>query len=184
MANAMNYMFYKERTDAPLFLINGKQMPYIEPTDYVEIIQDGVLVRRLCTANPAREYQEKSEQLVRSTRNADGEVIAETINRRLNKFDSLKWPYLARHQVTWLKKEIAKFYCDLSYYDTEVDGWITRKYYWGDFSATPCEWEVVRHNNSSFYYKRPTKYKDVSVNLIDTGIGGTKIKYTNTTPLS
>lgn len=167
-------IYYKERTDAPLFLINGKQMPYIVPTDYVEV--NGV--RRLCTANPARDYNEKSEQLVISARNALGQVTAQKINRRINKFENLKWPYLSRAQVNWLKTEIAKFECNLTYWDDELEQWITRKYYWGDFSATPCEWEVVEiprnpfeygQSDGSFYFKRPIKYKDVTCNLIDMG---------------
>lgn len=156
-------MYYTVRPDAPLFLINGKQMPFIVPTDYVEV--DGE--KRLCVANPARDYQEKSEQLVNSTRNANGQVIAQVINRRINKFDSLRWPYLSRDQVKWLKAEIAKFECNLGYYDDELDSWVTRLYYWGDFEATPCEWEIVKRGN--FYYKRPTRYKDVKANLIDMG---------------
>lgn len=165
-------IYYHERPDAPLFLINGKQMPFISPTDYIEI--NGV--KRLCVANPARDYNEKSEQLVRSTRNANGQVIAQKINRRINKFDNLKWPYLSRAQVNWLKTEIAKFECKLTYWDDEVEAWITRRYYWGDFSATPIEWEVVRiprdpfqegYSDGDFYYKRPIRYKDVQCNLVD-----------------
>ena len=178
MANGMEVMNYQERTDAPLFTINGEQMPFIVPTDYV--IVDGV--RRPCTANPARDYNELSEQLVRSTRNANGEVIAKVINRRLNKFDSLRWPYLSAEQVKWLKNQIAKFECNLGYWDSEEGKWVVRKYYWGDFSATPCEWEVVRggdpfsdpNGRAPAYFKRPSKYKDVKVNLIDMGIGGKK----------
>ena len=167
-------IYYRERTDAPLFLINGKQMPFIDPTDY--IIVNGIA--RPCTANPARNYQEKSEQLVRSTRNANGQVVAQKVNRRINKFDNLKWPYLSRDQVNWLKKEIAKFECELTYFDDEENAWIKRKYYWGDFSATPVEWEVVEiprnpfeegetETEGPFYYKRPTRYIDVTCNLID-----------------
>lgn len=154
-------------THAPLFLINGEKMPYIYPNDWVVV--DGV--RYTCMANPAPDYQEKSEQLVKSTRNALGQVVAQTVNRRINKFENLKWPYLSREQVTWLKKQIAKFECKLSYFDDEEGIWITRQYYWGDFSATPCEWEMIKLDPFvyPFFYKRPTRYKDVSVNLIDMG---------------
>ena len=150
---------------APLFLINGEKMPFIKPEDWVEI--NGI--KYLCTANPAQEYQEKSEQLVKSTRNALGQVVAQPINRRLNKFENLKWPYLSREQVTWLKKQIAKFECKLTYFDDEVGEWITRRYYWGDFSATPCDWEMKALAAFPYYYKRPSRYKDISVNLIDMG---------------
>ena len=161
--------WYNSRMDthAPLFLINGQKMPFISPTDYIE--DDGI--KYLCTANPAQDYQEKSEQLVKSTRNANGEVVAHKINRRLNKFENLKWPYLSREQVHWLKRQIADFTCELTYFDDEVGLWLTREYYWGDFSATPCDWEKVKLDPFVFpyYFKRPTRYKDVSVNLIDMG---------------
>lgn len=141
--------------NAPLFLINGKQMPF-DP-EYPR-----------CTGNPARDYQEKSEQLVKSTRNAKGEVVAQTVNRRLNKFDNLRWSILTREQVYWLKQEIAKFDCSLSYWDSEMNAWTTREYYWGDFSATPFEWETFSIGGGN-YAKRPKLYKDIQVNLIDKG---------------
>ena len=122
--------------------------------------------------NPAIGYNELSEQLVKSTRNAKGQVVSQVINRRLNKFDNLYWPYLSRVNVMELKKEIAKFYCTLTYYDEESDSFVTRKYYWGDFSATPCEWETVWVNEVNTYMKRPILYKDVKCNLIDMGWDG------------
>lgn len=161
-----SYMYYHTNPFAPLFLINGKQMPYANPTDWAEA-PDGS--KRICVANPAQGYQEKSEQLVRSTRNANGQVISQKINRRLNKFDSLSWPILTREQVNWLKKEIAKFECKLTYWDSENEAWITRRYYWGDFEATPFEWETVKLKGTDFYFKRPKAYKDVKCNLIDMG---------------
>lgn len=130
--------------------------------------------------NPAIGYNEASEQLVKSTRNAKGQVVAQKINRRLNKFDNLYWPYMSRVNITELKKEIAKFECELTYWDDEANAYVTRKYYWGDFSATPCEWETVRLESSPgvprrdnlgrpIYFKRPIWYKDVKCNLIDMG---------------
>lgn len=113
--------------------------------------------------NPGRGYLEKSEQLVKSTRNANGQVIAQKINRRINKFDSLRWPVLTRAQVVWLKKKVANFTVNVTYYDSEVDGVITRKFYFGDLSAEPFEWD------NSGQISIPTRYKDVSVNIIDMG---------------
>lgn len=162
----MSSIYYVTNPFAPLFLINGKKMPPAEPGMWADA-PDGT--RHLCTANPKNNYVEKSEQLVRSTRNANGQVIAQKINRRLNKFDSLSWPILTREQITWLKKEIAKFEVQLSYWDDEVEAWVTRRYYWGDFEATPFEWETVEHNGTGFFYKRPKMYKDVKCNLIDCG---------------
>lgn len=94
--------------------------------------------------NPTRDYSEDTEQLVLSTRNANGEVVAHDINRRLIKFNNLRWPYLSREQVTWLKKKIANFRVKVTYFDSEADGIITREFYFGDFSATPCEWDTSR----------------------------------------
>lgn len=161
----------KTNTHAPLFLINGRKMPYINPTDYIEV--DGV--RYSCTANPAQEYQEKTEQLVKSTRNALGQVVAQPINRRLLKFENLKWPFLSREQVTWLKQQIANFDCILTYFDSEEGEWMSRKFYWGDFSATPCDWETIRIDTFPYFYKRPRRYKDVSVNLIDMGYDNARL---------
>jgi hypothetical protein len=108
-------------------------------------------------------------KLVKSTRNARGQVVAQVVNRRLNKFESLTWPYLSRVSVTWLKQEIKKFYCTLGYWDDEANQFVERRYYWGDFEATPCEWETVWDNTRHIYYKRPIWYQNVKCNLIDMG---------------
>jgi hypothetical protein len=162
----MSNMYYTTNPFAPLILINGKQMPFSNTSDYA-IAPDGT--KRSCVANPGRDYQEKSEQLTRQSRNANGQVVAQKINRRINKFDNLYWPILTRAQVNWLKTEIAKFECKLSYWDDENEAWLTRRYYWGDFEATPFEWETVKLTGTDFYFKRPTAYKDVKCNLIDMG---------------
>lgn len=143
----------KKDLDAPLFLINGQA--FANPENYGTV------------NNPSREYVERTEQLVRSARNANGEVISEVINRRMSKFDSLTWPYLSASSVVWLKSEIAKFDCELTYWDSGVGNFITREYYWGDFEATPCEWETTYYNGRLM--KKPSYYKNVTCNLIDKG---------------
>lgn len=156
----------KEDAFAPLILINGKIFKFQDPYgNYLTEYYHGM--RFNTVNNPAIGYVEQSEQLVKSTRNARGQVVSQKINRRLNKFDSLTWPYLSRCSINWLKKEIAKFECVLSYWDDEVDGFVKRRYYWGDFEATPCEWELI--NVGGTYLKRPIWYKDVKCNLIDMG---------------
>ena len=166
-----HYIMDKTNPFAPLFYINGELFPWQDPEGHYWTEEyDGRLLNSV--NNPARDYQEKSEQIVRSTRNANGQVIAQTVNRRLNKFDSLRWPYLSRKSVHWLKKQIAKFNCKLSYWDDEQEAFITRDFYWGDFEATPCEWETVLHEPTGLYFKRPTWYKDVKCNLIDKGYDG------------
>ena len=58
----------------------------------------------------------------------------------------------------------------MSYWDDELGRVITRQFYWGDFEATPCEWEIIEvPKGSGIYYKKPTWYKDVKCNLIDKG---------------
>ena len=156
---------------APLFFINGKEFKLQDNEGNYYYTEDDQGRRYNTVGNPAMNYNEQSEQLVRSTRNAKGQVVAETINRRLNKFENLTWPYLSRYSVNWLKNEIKKFTCELSYWDDEKNEFITRKYYWGDFSATPCKWETVWDEARQIYYKRPTWYKDVKCNLIDMGYG-------------
>ena len=158
----------KTNAFAPLILINGKEFKFQDPNgDYLTEYYDGKLFNTV--NNPAIGYTGQSEQLVKSTRNAKGQVVAQVINRRLNKFENLYWPYMSRVNVNWLKKEIAKFYCDLSYWDDELEQFITRRYYWGDFEATPCEWETVKITGTDQYFKRPIWYKDVKCNLIDCG---------------
>lgn len=163
----------KTNSFAPLLVINGENFYFHDPNgnrlteDYSQF--DPVNPYYNTVNNPAIGYQEKSEQLVKSTRNAKGQVVAQKVNRRLNKFENLYWPYLSRYDVNWLKKQIAKFECELWYWDDEYEQFIKRKFYWGDFEATPCEWEIIKYNVGSkyMYAKRPVWYKDVKCNLID-----------------
>lgn len=170
----------KTNSFAPLLLINGKEFRYrdengnyLTATYYDDDLHETNTYNTV--NNPAIGYNELSEQLVKSTRNARGEVVAQKINRRLNKLDNLYWPYLSCVNITELKEEIAKLECKLTYWDDEVNAYVTRRYYWGDFSATPCEWETVRIEGRRdslgrpIYFKRPIWYKDVKCNLIDMG---------------
>lgn len=159
----------KTNSFAPLILINGEEFKFRDPYGNYLTEYDGQGNPHNTVNNPSIGYTEQSEQLVKSTRNARGQVVSQKINRRLNKFDSLSWPYLSRYSINWLKKQIAKFECSLSYWDDEANAWVTRRYYWGDFEATPCEWETVRIEGTSQYFKRPIWYKDVKCNLIDMG---------------
>lgn len=152
-------------TYAPLFYINGQAFKWIGPDDtYSESDRPGY--DTVC--NPGRDYQEKTEQLVNMTRDATGKTVAQTNHRRrLLKFDNLYWPYLPAESVTWLRRQIAKFEGDISFWDDESDSVITRKFYWGDYEATPCEWETIWYGGKP--YKKPKWYKDVKCNLIDWG---------------
>ena len=81
--------------------INGKAFTFRDPrgdTLSEEYYDDGLDETHLYNTvnNPAIGYNEQSEQLVKTTRNAKGQVVAQTINRRLNKFENLYWPYMSR----------------------------------------------------------------------------------------
>lgn len=159
---ATSYIGYKVDTGIPLFYFDGEKMPAVEEGWYDPFnnVPD--------TGNPAQGYLMKTEQLVRSARNANGQVVSQPINRRLLKFDSLKWPILSRRQVIWLKRKVANFAVNVTYYDDELDSIITRKFYFGDMSAEPFRWESVSIDGGrTKYIKRPTYYKNVSVNIID-----------------
>ena len=165
----------KTNSFAPLLIINGKNFYFHDPNGnrlteaYSEYDKEHPLWNTV--NNPAIGYTEQSEQLVRSTRNAKGQVVSQKINRRINKFENLYWPYLSRYDVNWLKKQIAEFDCNLTYWDDEKEQVITRQFYWGDFEATPSEWETVKHyvGKDYLYIKRPVWYKNVKCNLIDKG---------------
>lgn len=162
----------KENPFASLIRINGEDFRFQDPNG--EYLSDFYRDNWYNTVNnPAIGYTEQSQQLVRSTRNAKGQVVSQKINRRINKFENLYWPYMSRKSVQWLKKQIAKFDCELTYWDDENERLITRSFYWGDFEATPCEWETIEvgryQDGRPMYMKRPTWYKDVKCNLIDKG---------------
>lgn len=129
----------------PLFLINGEAPP----------------------KNVKYGYTEDTEQLVKSQRNSKGVVVAEKVGRRLLKFNNLEWAYLTRDEYEWLQAQIAKFYCQVRFYDAREGAVITRKFYWGDFSAEPFEFD--RDDPSGVII--PKSYINVKVNLIDCGEG-------------
>lgn len=170
MSNSHSGLCPKTNAFAPLLIINGENFYFHDPNG--NRLTENYYGELMNTVNnPAIGYTENSEQLVKSTRNANGQVVAQTVNRRLNKFDSLTWPYLSRYDVNWLKKQIAKFEAEIWYWDDEYEEYMKRKFYWGDFEATPCEWETIKvvRGGNHLYAKRPIWYKDVKCNLIDMG---------------
>lgn len=125
----------------PLFLFNGESLP----------------------GNPSVGYLEENEQLVEGTRNVRGQTIAQPINRRISKFSNLVFPELSLLDYNWLKKNVAKFEVLLTYYDTDELDIAVRRFYFGNLSGTPIEWENYQT------IQKPTKFKDVKVNIIDMG---------------
>ncbi len=152
----------------PLFLING----HIPPDNF------------------RYGYTESTEQLVKSQRNSKGVVVSKKVGeaydnstgKRLLKFDGLEWPLLANTDYRWLQEQIEKFYCYITYYDARAGyqpvsgndystgiqttgGFVTKKFYWGDFSAEP--WKFERDTENGLLV--PAYYINVRVNLIDCG---------------
>lgn len=148
---------YEDHRHMPLFLING-----MIPPDNVRY-----------------GYTEDTEQLVKSQRNSQGVVIAKKIGtsggKRLMKFNNLEWPLLANSDYRWLQEQIEKFYCYVTYYDARADRdtagvqtkgrVVTKKFYWGDFSAEPWKFE----RDTEIGVLKPSYYINVKVNLIDCG---------------
>lgn len=130
------------KNTSSLFLFNGEPLP----------------------SNPSIGYLEKSEQLVEGTRNANAQTVAQPINRRIKKFDSLSFPILSLEDYHWLQQKVANFEVLVTYYDTEALDVITRRFYFGDMSATPSKWD-----NNFKPVQRPIEFKDVKVNIIDMG---------------
>ena len=135
-------------------------------------------------------YTEDTEQLVKSQRNSKGVVIAKKVGeafdnstgKRLLKFNNLEWPILPNSDYRWLQEQIEKFYCYITFYDARagyqpIQGndyssgiqttgdFVTKKFYWGDFSAEP--WQFIRDTNNGLLM--PSYYINVKVNLIDCG---------------
>lgn len=131
-------------------------------------------------------YTEDTEQLVKSQRNSQGVVVAKKVGtdggKRLLKFNNLEWPILPNSDYRWLQEQIEKFYCYVTYYDSRAGytatnendysvgvqttgGFVTKKFYWGDFSAEP--FEFIRNTENGLLV--PAYYINVKVNLIDCG---------------
>ena len=99
-------------------------------------------------------------QLVDSGRNAQGQVVAQKINRRQIKVDGLQWSYLKAAQWRTVLKEIQKFEGVLRIWDARTDSFITLRVYWGDSSEEP-------------FHVSPTgeilDFKNCKCNIIDMG---------------
>lgn len=125
----------------PLFLFNGEALP----------------------SNPQVGYLEENEQMVKGTRNTRAQTIAQPINRRINKFNNIVFPELPLVDYNWLKKKVANFEVLLTYFDTEENDVVVRRFYFGNLSGTPVEWENYQS------VQKPVKFRDVKVNIIDMG---------------
>lgn len=103
----------------------------------------------------------KRSQFVDSARNANGEVVAQKINRRILKFDSLEWKHLTASEWRTILVEIEKFEGTLRYFDNLTGTFLTRRVYWGDASEEIFKIDVGTGE--------VTEYINCSANLIDMG---------------
>lgn len=121
---------------------------------------DTIMINGISLPSPSRGLTESWYQIVDSSRNANGVVVAQKIGRRQLKLDSLTWPYLTAAQWGALLKEIDKFYGTLKYYDARTGSRRSLKVYWGDASAEPY-WVDGSGN--------PIAYINCKCNIIDVG---------------
>lgn len=158
----------------PLFLINGMIPPDNFRYGYTEDTEQLV------------KSQRNSKGVVIAQK--VGENFDNSSGKRLLKFNNLEWPILPNSDYRWLQEQIEKFYCYITYYDARygyqpmgVDpfsgkelyttgvqttgGFVTKKFYWGDFSAEP--WKFERNTDNGLLV--PSVYINVKVNLIDCG---------------
>ena len=101
---------------------------------------------------PATGIVVQRSQFVDSTRNALGQVIAQKINRRIIKFDSLEWKHLTASEWRSILTEIEKFEGTLEYWDNLSATFKSIKVYWGDaseevFKIDPDTGEVLEYIN-------------------------------------
>lgn len=110
---------------------------------------------------PARGLKFDRQQLVDSQRNALGEVVAQKINRRIGKFESLVWKHLTADEWRKIQQLVDNFIVTVEYWDNPSGSFKTRAFYWGDESA-----EVFKINPET---GEVLEYYDCTVNLIDCG---------------
>ena len=158
----------------PLFLINGMIPPDNFRYGYTEDTEQLV------------KSQRNSKGVVIAQK--VGENFDNYSGKRLLKFNNLEWPILPNSDYRWLQEQIEKFYCYITYYDARygyqpmgVDpfsgkelyatgvqttgGFLTKKFYWGDFSAEP--WKFERNTDNGLLVR--SVYTNVKLNLIDCG---------------
>ena len=165
---------YEDHRHMPLFLINGMIPPDNFKYGYTEDTEQLV------------KSQRNSKGVVVAKK--VGESYDNSSGKRLLKFNNLEWPILPNSDYRWLQEQIEKFYCYVTYYDARAGyqptgtdpftgeniysigsqttgGFVTKKFYWGDFSAEP--WKFERDTDNGLLV--PSYYINVKVNLIDCG---------------
>lgn len=110
---------------------------------------------------PKRGINIQRQQLVDSKRNALGEVVAQVINRRINKWDSVEWAHLTASEWRAIQTEIDKFTGTLTIWDNPSGTFKDIDVYWGDESA-----EIWKINPST---GEVLEYANCKCNIIDMG---------------
>lgn len=100
-------------------------------------------------------------QLVDAGRNAQGQVVAQKINRRLLKLEPLKWSYLPASTWSTILQEIEKFEGVLKLWDTRTNAFVEMQVYWGDASDEP--WHINTSTGEIL------DYRNCQCNVIDMG---------------
>lgn len=106
-----------------------------------------------------------NSQLVSEQRNANGAVVAQKIGRRQIKYDSVHWNFLTYAEWHSIRRLIENFEVSLTYWDDYEDRVMTRKFYFGDGSATPYDWD-----SKNYAVAKPLSYINCAVNIIDMGM--------------
>lgn len=110
---------------------------------------------------PARGLNLLRQQFVDSARNANGQVVAQKINRRINKLEPLEWKWLTASQWREIQKHIDAFTGYLEFWDNPSGSFKTVQVYWGDESS-----EIHKINPAT---GEVLEYVNCKCNIIDTG---------------
>lgn len=103
----------------------------------------------------------EGQQTVDSARNAEAQVIAQKINRRMVKLSGITWNVLSPDELKTILDCIEEFSGTLKYYDPKEGTMISRQMYWGDYSVKPY-WSDKETGE-------PTMFVQMSASLIDMG---------------
>lgn len=105
--------------------------------------------------------EQEGQQLVDSTRNANGEVVAQKINRRQVKL-SMTWKVIYPSELKKVLGCIESFSGTVRYYDAKTGDFISRQMYWGDYSFSTY-W-VLEDGT-------PKMVTGLKASLVDMGLG-------------
>lgn len=116
------------------------------------IVNGFIKINGVVLPYPSRGLSVKRQQFVDSSRNANGQVVGQKINRRILKFDGLEWAHLTASKWQTILNEIEKFEGLLEFYNSRTGQFETIRVYWGDASEevhkiNPATGEVLEYVN-------------------------------------